>query len=194
MGASGEHGVGRGPPTGQQARRGEWEQQRTCARSAAGWRAAGAGEAAWLTATSARGAACRLLAWCHANQPLCTAAWRCPRATTRCGCFLVGCSPQTRLPLSRQAAPWPASRGPAPACSRAACLTCSPGQRLHGVHQVLHHVRALPPAALLPLRRVRQLRGQVRPPLPLGGHLHRPGARRSAGGGCGAWARWSSGH
>lgn len=55
-----------------------------------------------------------------------------------------------------------------------------PGERLHGQHQVVHHLPPLPAAALQPLRGVRQLRAQVRPPLPLGGPVHRRGARPPA--------------
>ena len=50
------------------------------------------------------------------------------------------------------------------------------GQRLRGEHQVVHHVQPLQAAAVQPLRGVRQLRRQVRPPLPVGRHLHRTGA------------------
>lgn len=50
-----------------------------------------------------------------------------------------------------------------------------PGERVHGEHQVVHDLPPLPPAALLPLRGLRQLHPQVRPPLPLGRQLHRRG-------------------
>jgi len=71
-------------------------------------------------------------------------------------------------------------------CTRRLTLPCcrqaaepdegADGERIRADHEVVHHVQPLPAATVQPLRGVRQLRRQVRPPLPVGRHLHRTGA------------------
>ena len=88
--------------------------------------------------------------------------------------------PHPTLPAADLRAPacFPAARAQPQSCLQGeAEQQGARGERLHGHHQVVCDLQPLPAAALLPLRDLRQLHPQVRPPLPLGGQLHRGGAQ-----------------